>query len=111
MVQGSTELSHQLVGTEGSPARSETFHSLVKGKNVLLRCDNSTAVKYVNKQGGGGDQVIQSMSFDMGSSSLVQGESHCIESSTYSSKKEYSSRRSVTRENNSSIDRMESESE
>ncbi|VDI61342.1 Hypothetical predicted protein [Mytilus galloprovincialis] len=73
------------------------FLPQLKGKNVLLRCDNSTVVQYINKQGG--TKSIQLCQKNLGFVETLNRTQNSDKSSTYSRQSECVSRSSITDKN------------
>ena len=82
------------------------FQQQLQRKAVLLRCDNSTVVAYINKQGGG-DEIPSTVSVDLGCISVGQTESNLFTSSPHSGEKEYFSGRLVEGSSRCENDRVE----
>ena len=81
------------------------FRHILLGKKVLLRCDNSTVVSHINKQGG--DKVLSPMLPNVGDISVGSEEQGQSEGGPHSRKKECLSGRLVQRQKGSKTDGME----
>ena len=108
MDSSTTNFAYQYARNESCRARSPLFPTSVTRETfkAVLRCDNSTIVAYINKQGGGGE-IPCTLSVYLGWISVGRTESNLFTSSTHSGEKEYFSRRLVEGSTRCESDRVE----